>query len=300
MVQREFEVVGFLSLCAGIYWLVAGRPALAGGAFGYITWFKFLPIPLLGYILVRRWWRAVIGFAVASSIVLVVAHAVFGLDRFILFNPAIAPAGHITASFVRDALLPLVEGRPSFFATFPTANGHALGGTGFCDRWEETNGTMVSVRWALCGINARHFWFPSRELFFASVLALGGAFLLGFWRHAHRPHTELEDKWRTIWEVSLIVFGSTFLVRAHAYYEIVLLLPLTALMYRYAGYGATRFRVGLLAAAYLLLAGFVLPSSMLSALLRTDFWSAYLGHQLYMYGQIILVGLLLSEYIPRR
>jgi hypothetical protein len=300
VVQREFEVVVFLSMCAGTYCAVTGRRWLAGGVFGYITWFKLLPMAFVAYFAMRRWTHAVLGFVMASVLLLVAAHAAFGLDRFILFNPKVAPAGHITSRFVEDALLPAVEGRPSFFMALIGVEGPALGGTGFCDRWEELNGTMVSVRWALCGINARHLWFPSREIFFVIAATLGAAFLWCFWGHTRRPHTALEDKWRTLWEISLVVFGSTFLIRAHVYYEIMLLLPLTALMYRYAMYETTVVRVGLLGASYVLLAGFVLPASILSTLMHANFWRVYMSHQVYLYGQLILVGLVFSEYAPRR
>ena len=57
---------------------------------GYIAWFKIWPIAFFGLFLVKRQFKAAAGFALATVITLGAGQMLFGLDRFILFNPSLA------------------------------------------------------------------------------------------------------------------------------------------------------------------------------------------------------------------
>lgn len=294
-VQREFEVVTFLIWGLGAYAIVTGREAVGGAAFGYVTWFKLLPVGFLPYLVMRRAFRAAGGFIAASVLVLGLAHAIFGLDNFLMFSrsrtiTAESSSAHIVGAQVR----PLIGARPTFILDPRMSPGYI--GTGFCDDWNETNETIVSIRWALCDLNLRHAWLPSRELFWGITIVIGALFLMAFARHERRLETHLERKWRGIWELSLVLMVTVIVVRAHYYYLIVLLFPLLALLYRYLMYRPRWTRWAVLAFAYIVLSAFVVPLSVTSAILGLDAWHLYMHSNLYFYGELALFGLVLAEY----
>ena len=293
-VQREFEVAGFFFVSLGAYLLVTRRELAGGVPLGYITWFKLLPVAFLPYFAVRRSFKAVCGFLIGSAIVLGLGQLAFGLDRFLLFNGrTVSPNGDV-AHVIGAQLEPLAGARPTFVFNPRISPGYI--GTGFCSKWDELNETMASVKWALCGLNLRFRWLPSRELFYAIVAVILLLSVWGFVRRSAMPSSPVEEKWRTIWELSLVIVASTVLVRAHYYYLIVLVLPLTALIFRYALYGASRFALTVLTLTYVVLSGFVIPTSILSTLFHRNMWRAYVFSQVYLYGELALCGLLLWEY----
>jgi hypothetical protein len=294
-VQREFEIVTFLIWTLGAYAIVTGRQAMGGAAMGYVTWFKLLPAGFLPYFALRRWFHAIGGFVVASLIVLGVSQAVFGLDNFLMFSVSRtindeSTAGHIVGAQFR----PLVAAPATFFLDQSKSPGHL--GTGFCHDWNETNETIISVRWALCGLNLRHSWLPSRGLFWGFSLGLGALFLMAFARHERQSATHLEAKWRSIWELSLILMATVVIVRAHFYYLIVLLFPLVALMYRYLMYRPHWIRIAVLAFAYVVLSAFIVPLSVLTSVSGHNAWHVYMHYNVYFYGELALFGLLFAEY----
>lgn len=299
-VQREFEVVTFLIWTAGAFLFVTEREMLGGAAVGYVTWFKLLPIGFLPYFALRRSGRAAIGFLAASVVVLTIAHVTFGLNNFLMFSVSRTvnddKAGEESTSqhIVGAQLRPLI-GAPATFYLDPRKSPGYIG-TGFCDDWNQTNDTIISVRWALCGLNLRHAWLPSRELFWAITLAIGALFLTAFVRHERSLATHLETKWRSIWELSLVLMVTVVLVRAHFYYLIVLLFPLVALLYRYLMYRPHWTRVAALAFSYFVLSAFVVPLSITSAVFGRDMWHFYMQANIYFYGEMTLFGLVLAEY----
>lgn len=294
-VQREFEIVTFLVWTLGAYFLVTERETLAGAAMGYVTWFKLLPIGFLPYFALRRSIRGLGGFLAASLVVLVAAQAVFGLDNFLMFSTSRTINDESTSTHIVGAQFrPLIGARPTFYLNPRMSPGYI--GTGFCDDWNETNDTIVSVRWALCGLNLRHTWLPSRELFWAIALAVGALFLTAFVRHQRSLATHLETKWRGIWELSLVLTASVVLVRAHFYYLIVLLFPLVALLYRYLMYRPHWTKAATLAFSYIVLSALVVPLSVTSAVTGHDAWHLYMHYNIYFYGELTLFGLVLAEY----
>jgi hypothetical protein len=89
LAQREFEVVILLALA---YWAASrNRQALFGGLLAYIAWFKYAPLVFVPYVVCRRWWRAVIAFAMVSAVLLSIAYIFFDLRLFVNNNvPGIA------------------------------------------------------------------------------------------------------------------------------------------------------------------------------------------------------------------
>lgn len=294
--QREFEVVLFLFLAAATYLLVTGRERAAGALLGYATWFKIWPIVFLGYFLVKRQWNAVVAFLVASLLTLGAAQLVFGLDRFIMFNPDLTPArgGGEVWQFWPSALVSPEMLQPTVWTSAPK---HIGEGIGFCHGWYPGQQTMVSVRWAVCGLDYANRWFPSRVVFFGLAALFSAAAALGFVL-AERRHTwtAADRAFRIICEVSLIVFGAAFMMRAHYHYLVFLLLPIAALAYQYAN-NRQWTRLVCLGAAYVILSAFVVPLSVSSRLLGFDFWAFYTRHVLYLYGELTVVGLLFWEYL---
>jgi len=296
-VQREFETIAFLIWSIGAYCLVRRRDVLGGTAFGYVAWFKLLPLGFLPYLVLRRWFKATLAFICVSVAVLALTQALFGLDKFLMFSSRLigqeSAAEHIVGAQIR----PLFGERAGFYLDRSKSPGYI--GTGFCDDWNETNDTIVSVRWGLCGLNMRHAWLPSRELFYLFVAVVGGCFVTAFVAHERRTPAPLEAKWRTIWELSLVLMVTIVVVRAHYYYLISLLFPIVALVYRYLQYGSGRIRIALLVSCYVILSAFVVPVSILSRLLDRNVWHDYMQHDVYLYGELMLFSLLLWEYWPR-
>ena len=95
----------------------------------------------------------------------------------------------------------------------------------------------------------------------------------------------------------VIIIYSTFF-RSHYYYLSALTIPLVALLIRATSDAPIqKTRLALAVVAYALLGAFVLPISVLSAVFEVDFWRFYLGHQLYLFGEVLLLALVLREYV---
>lgn len=272
--QREFEVVIFLGLVCAAYWLVNGHDLSASAMLAYITWFKFWPLVFVGYFVLRRQWGAVLMYVGASAAVLLAAHVIFDIAYF--------TNGILTT-------LPLDYASKAVGA-----------GGGFCGEWNGTGtGTFASLRMGFCSVAARFPWLSARVLFVATVAVASLIFLASYWALERRGLEEPTVRaFRILIELSLFLIAGSLTAHAHFYYLILLLLPIGALAWRYLGTDrpGQRFKLALLAAAYLLLSAFVLPLSVMSRLLNRDAWIFYEQHGLYLYGSLLLIGLLLWEY----
>ena len=275
LIQREFEVVILLALSL-IYWSAIHEKRFAlGSLIAYITWFKFLPAVIFPYLIARRWWKAVTAFIVMCLAIVGLSELLFGISLF--FN------------------------RWYFDVTATNQLTELASSVAFCRAWAPADsvGTFASIRWGLCGLQAQGFWIPLPFSYFV----LGGltAFFggLGFWGFEQSSQVPLEsERWRRVWETSLVIIIYSTFFRSHYYYLSALTIPLVALLIR-ATSGATiqKTRLGLAVLAYALLGAFVLPISVLSAAFEVDFWRFYLDHQLYLFGEILLLGLVLREYV---
>ena len=303
-IQREFEMVVFLVIVAAAALLLSGRDRWAGGLLGVIAWFKVWPIAFAGYFLITRRFKSLAAFVAASCVVIGLAHAMFGLQRFIIFNPSLTtvePGG----TYIFKSLLPSFHGAsyaPTLVKGRPAARGAV--GRGFCRNWFESEETAVGVRWALCRLGYSHPWFPPTTLFWLLALGTSAAAAFGFARIRRLGAlTEDERRWIIVYEMSLVVIAAALVLSAHYYYFLYLTLPLSALASRYLRQRLW-IRFSWLALAYLLLTVFLLPLSLMTRLYGVNFWRFYLEHVLYFYGEAILIALLLWEYIaigaPRR
>jgi hypothetical protein len=268
-VQREFETIVVLVLAIALFAVVTRRKWLAGLAVGYITWFKFFPIVFLVYFLARGWWRAVAGFAVASAVILSTTHVVFDLRRF-------APVLELVSRSTETAL--------------------SLEQT--CKAWLHTDQTFASARYGLCRLGG-----PADFLLFDALfwIAVGSAMLLfgvTFVRAARLVMREpADEQMRRMLEFSFMAAFSAGVFYGHYYYLAQLVIPINVLVYRYSTSADRRaVKVGLLVIVYALLTAFIVPTTVIARVFGIDAWRLYMNHALYLYGQALLIALLLWEY----
>jgi len=272
MGQREFEVVQALVIVLAACGVAAARPAVAGALVGYIAMFKYWPALLGAHFVVKRQWRAAAAFVLTIALLLITAHAVFGLGRF----KSMSPAG--------------------FQLQWGRVYRPLEGTTPFCGG---ITGTAASVQNGVCAVlGGRSAW---AEPVFYALLAVGaGLFARTFWTLEKRVSYpgDARRAWRDVLEFSVLLLVAGVVFHAHYYYLSMLILPVTVLLYRSfwtPGQGGA-IDVWLAAGAYAALAAFVVPLTVSSRLSGRDIWSFYLSHGVYLYGEILLAGLLLVEY----
>ena len=196
--------------------------------------------------------------------------------------------------FVPASLIPPFDGA-AFFASAGDGS-RALVGRGFCGTWYPTEQTAVGVRWAICRLAYSHRWLPAPEVFYTAAIVLALVALCAFIRIRQKDTlTEGEHRWSTIWEMSLVTMGAALMLSAHYYYFVFLTLPLTAMAYHLV-HPRQPLKLAALAGAYCLLSAFLIPLSLGSSVLGIDVWRFYVEHAVYLYGEIILVALVLWEY----
>jgi hypothetical protein len=275
-VQREFEIVVLFLKAAAFYCLLTSREALGAGLVAYASAFKFLPLLWLPYLALRRWTLALLAFVGVLAIVMGVAHSFFGIGAF--------------ADVWALIHLELTQRSSS---------------TALCEAWEPeirhhavANATRASVAWALCSFGDRWPALPVPQIFYAILATIALVFVAGFWRLERRPPLTPQDEvWRRAIEVSVVITISSAFVYAHYYYLSMLVIPLNVLMVRYLmSTGGNWTRPILWLCAYLSLGAFLVPSS-LAAGVGIDFWHTYMRNALYFYGEMLLIGLLLWEYL---
>ena len=271
LICREFEVV--ITLATAWLCIFASREqqSAAGALAAYIAGFKYIQLLYLPYFAVQRWWKAVAGFAVGVVVIAGLTRVGLGpLD--LLFNnnvPGIADK-QWTSLFSTSAL---------------------------CAGWRAEPTTFAGVRWGLCGLYGHGLPIPPPLMFaFISMSCL--AISLAAWLRIERRTLGVQARrWRRILEISIVATVSALFFHAHYYYLSVLIVPLGALLMFYlADSPLPRVRLTLWVAAYLLLSAGPLPMSVVTRVIGTDWYLAYLRYVLYLPGELLLIGLLLSEY----
>jgi hypothetical protein len=127
-----------------------------------------------------------------------------------------------------------------------------------------------------------------------ALLVFGRAFMLA---EGVVMQDSMDERMRRMLEFSFLVALSAGVFYAHYYYLAQLVIPINVLVYRYATNADHRApKVSVLVAVYLLLTAFVVPTSVTSMFLGVDAWRLYMQHALYLYGQTLLIALLLWEY----
>lgn len=287
----EFEVIVFAVIVAATYLLVIRRDGLAGALLGYIAWFKIWPVVFLGYFVLRRQFRAAGAFALASVLTLGASQVLFGLDRFVILNPALAKSIPGRDFFLTTLIAPM---HVSFESKLGPENAT---GQGFCKGWVRSDETYVSARWGMCGLIYTHQWNAGVAVFYATGLVLGALFLIGFVAAETRGELDSADQaCRIVCEVALVVIGAALMLIAHFYYFVFLLIPICVLAHRFAARSAW-VKLAWLATSYAVLGGVVAPALLMSRWLGTNFWAFYSAHSVYLSGLVILTCLIMLEYL---
>ncbi len=87
---------------------------------------------------------------------------------------------------------------------------------------------------------------------------------------------------------------------AHYYYLAFAILPLNALLVRYVAdisAGRPRRLLWVWLCAYTLLSAFIVPPSVTPYVVGIDFWQWYMRNNLCFFGEMLLIGLVLWEYL---
>jgi hypothetical protein len=278
-IQREFEVVVFLGLSAALLALVRDRRNVAAASLAYIAWFKYVPLMFVAYLALRGWYRAVATFVAVSIGILGLSHAVFGLGLFVNNNVP----GHAAQVF------------NLWTYGFEPGNHGYLYGTGFCYGWIEIETTLANVRHGLCSLSFSAPWLPPHLVYLVICSAIAAAYLFTHFRFARDTRTVRHEMWRRALEFSIVTtVYSTFFFN-HYYYLIVLAIPLNVLLVRYLATGS-RAGLALWAAAYVCISAFVIPISVLTRATGVDVWAFYIKGAWFLWGELLLMALLLREY----
>jgi len=278
-IQREFEVITFLALSFALLQLVRNRVAVAGAAFAYVAWFKYIPLMLGGYVMVRGWTRAVASFVAMSAGILLMTQLAFGIGEFYNNN---VPSHAAQVFRVFD------------YSYYYDAGG-VLNGEGFCKGWFETETTLTNLRHGLCAIAARAPGLPPNVIYLVICVLVAAGYLISHVRLNGRPATEQDEGWRRALELSIVITICACFFFAHYYYLIVLAIPYSVLLVRFLA----RRQRGALAAwavSYVLVSAFVVPTGILSRLTGIDVWARYVGDGWWFFGELLLVVLLMREH----
>jgi hypothetical protein len=280
LIQREFEVVTFLVMSFALWQLVRNRRASAAACFAYVAWFKYIPLLFVGYFGLRGWVKAVAVFVVTSIGILALTHVAFGLPEF--YNNNVP--GHAAQVF-----------RVFDYGFQPNAGGE-LQGVGFCNGWFETETTLTNIRHGLCGIAARVPALAPNIIYLLLCAAVAAAYLVTHWRLEHTSGVGRDvEGWRRALEISILITICSCFFFSHYYYLIALVIPYSVLLVRFIA-NRQRAHIAAWALSYFLVSAFVVPMSILTRLSGTDMWARYVGGGWFLYGELLLVWLLMAEY----
>jgi hypothetical protein len=279
--QREFEVVMLLGLAAAFGFTIVNRQAAAGGLLAWIAWYKYMPLLFAGYLVLRGWTTALAAFVVTSLAILLAAHTLFGLPLF--FNNIVP----------NQAAWLLAVGHYEFR---PDAAG-ALIGFGFCDAWRANETANAGLRHGLCSIAARQPWLAPNVAYLVICTAVALTYLWAYRRFARdRSISPERERWRRAVEFSIVTTICTCFFFTHFYYLAALIVPLSVLLVRYLSRHDYR-SLAMWAVCYTLISAFVVPSRLLNLVLGIDSYRRYIEDSWFLWGELLLVGLLLREYV---
>ena len=277
--QREFEIVVLAALAGALSLLLADRRSAAAALLAYIAWFKYIPLLYGGWLVLRRWWRELLVFGAVSIVILLLTEVLFGFSRF--FNNNVP--GHAAQ------VLALWD----YGFHFDAATGY-LTGQGFCEGWINGQSSLANIRHGLCTLASRHAWLHPSLIYLCLCAATAAVYLHAHARLERVGRPALEPRRRAI-ELSIVTTICACFVFGHYYYLIVLIIPFNLLLVFYVG--GRRYRTcALWAAAYLLISPFVVPATILNRVTGVDVWALFTRHSLCLYGEVLLMGLLLNEY----
>ena len=277
--QREFEVVITCLIAGAMLLLIDKRSSKAAALLAYAAWFKYIPLLFAGYLGLRRWWKALAVFGVVSAAVLILSQWLFGLDRF--FNNNVP--GHAAQVFALWGY------------SFGYEASHHLYGMGFCEGWVDNESTLTNIRHGLCTMAAYNKWIHPPVIYLALCAAVAAVYLSAHARLERvRPGGVIEARRRAL-EVSIVTTICACFFFSHYYYLILLVIPFNVLLIGYLvdqRYPA----LAIWSVAYFLVSAFIVPMTLLSRLAGFDVWEPYVWQGWFLYGEFLLVGLLLYEY----
>ncbi len=265
-VHREFEVVILLALCWALHALLMDRRGVAGGLLAYVAWFKYIPLVFLPYLVLRGWTRAIIAFVVTSVVIVALAHALFGFEHFFDNN---------------------VPRHASTAVNFSAAE--------FCARWSTTDETLSSVRQGLCRVQYQSGLMLARNTYVALCAGIALVYLTAYVRLFRQRLDRSDERWRRALEISIATTVYTSFVFGHYYYLSALLVPFGVLLARNLSLPAPR-RWMLWGAAYFLISASAMPLALASWAVGADTWHFYMRAPMYLYGELLLMALLLADY----
>ena len=274
-IAREFELVMMAATALMFTAAIRDRLFTVGAWTAYLTLYKYMPVALLPYLIVRRWWRALAGAAVASLALLAVAHLLFGVGNFTSDGYA---GSFVTGLWTNlQSTQEFCYGRFDFFRYSASTND-------------------VSVGLGLCGVQ-EHVPLPVVTIYVGLIAATLVALGYGFFRlEFGGPRDPAVERWRRILELSAVVIVYTTFFLTHYYYLTVLIVPLTALMVR--AYQQQRISLWMAwAASYLLLSAFLVPLTLVGRWVQMDLWTLYINSVAYLPGELLLLGTVLYEYV---
>ena len=105
----------------------------------------------------------------------------------------------------------------------------------------------------------------------------------------------VDEGWRRALEISILITICSCFFFAHYYYLIALVIPYSVLLVRYIA-NKQRAHLAAWALSYFLVSAFVVPISILTRLAGTDMWARYVVDGWFLYGELLLVWLLMAEY----
>ena len=279
LIQREFEVVALFGLACALWMLVQDRKNAAAAILAYVAWFKYIPLSFAAYLAWRGWWKAVAAFAIATLVILGVAQALFGLPLF--FNNNVP--GHAAQ------VLALTE------SGFRVDEAGHLIGLGFCNGWFDTETTLANVRHGLCTLGAHARWLPPHLIYVAICLSIAIAFLVTHARLQRRALAQDTELWRRALEVSIVTTVCACFFFSHYYYLVLLVIPFSVLLVRYLSLHDS-WSLAAWGASYFSVSAFIIPTGILSRLAGVDVWEHYMWGAWFLYGELLLMWLLLREY----
>jgi hypothetical protein len=119
------------------------------------------------------------------------------------------------------------------------------------------------------------------------------------WTHARLERVTLapvtEARRRAV-EVSIVITICSCFFFSHYYYLIALIIPFNVLLVIYLVEWRPAPLV-LWGIAYFLVGAFVVPSGLLGRLFGVNMWEIYVWRNWFWFGEMLLVGLLMAEYV---
>lgn len=274
-IGREFEVVIVAAFAAAMWAAAGNRLGAAGALLGYAALYKYLPLIAVPYLMLRRWTRALAGFAAATAIMLALTYVLFGFDRFTNNNVPIKAAGLVTGLTSTAAFCSQVSMK---------------------DDGPDSDDT--SIRSDACRLSERAG--IAAPLIYLTVVGITlGVFAIGMVRLSGSAATgDATEPWRRMLELSLISVLVASFFYSHYYYLALLVLPLVVLLADYLSAAETpAVALAWWGAAYVCLGGFLVPPQLAERWWGVDPRAvAHSVHAVFI-GELLVTALILDRYL---